>query len=99
LREKPGNSASGYGEKQNVPFSFAIEIGDNGPYGEQIRILKEKEGLILRGKRGHVPLVFLAPTAAPMALNLVTVEAPAVTIERVALIHRSPPDRELRCPH
>jgi len=61
-----------------APPKTVIEIHDNGPYIEEVRIPKEKIGLTIRGKKGCSPLIKFHNTA-------VTASAKDLVIERVTL--------------
>ncbi|NQU22498.1 MAG: protein kinase [Candidatus Nealsonbacteria bacterium] len=64
-----------------------IEIQDSGPYNEKVAI--QKEGLILRAKKGVWPIITsIGPTTN--FPTLMSVRASQVTIERLILAHGAP---------
>ncbi len=66
-----------------------IQIEDDGPYNEEIRISKFKSELTIRGARGCWPIVTsLGPTRDFPAL--VTVLGSNLALERLILIHGTP---------
>lgn len=78
-----------------APPKSLIEIQDDGPYNEKLVIPKEKEGLTLRGKEGHWPVV--RSLAENKIDTLVKVEAREITLERLALIHAAPTGLKQHC--
>jgi serine/threonine protein kinase len=64
-----------------------VEIHDNGPYTEAVKIPKEKDGLTLRGRKGCWPVVSLGDAAGVNAV--VSLDAPTATLQRLALIQKA----------
>jgi hypothetical protein len=69
-----------------APANSRIEIQDNGPYNEKVRI--DKEGLRIRGKKGCWPIITSTGPVTNFPI-LVHVSAPKVCIERLVLLHGS----------
>ncbi len=66
-----------------------IEIADSATYNEKLDIPTEKEGLTIRGKQGCWPVVTSNGQRTNFA-KLLLVNAPQVTLERLALAHTKP---------
>jgi len=70
-----------------APPNSLIEIEDNGPYHEAVMI--NKEGITLRGKRPAWPMI-TSENIVPKTKYLVVINAPAVAVERLAVLHTAP---------
>ncbi|HUT09198.1 MAG TPA: hypothetical protein VMY42_01770, partial [Thermoguttaceae bacterium] len=73
-----------------------IEIRDEGPYNEKIEIPGDKEGLTLRGAKDLWPMITSVGQRTNFA-KLVTVNAPQITLQRLALVHAAPAGAGPRC--
>ncbi len=63
-----------------APAKALVEIQDGAIYKEEIIIPKEKEGVMLRGKRGFWPVI-----KSPGKTDTITVRAPGVDIQQVVV--------------
>jgi hypothetical protein len=73
-----------------------LEIEDNGPYRETVRIAKE--GLTIRGKRGFWPIITSVGIANPVR-TLLEAAGRRTTLERLVLAHGLPFDSDARSIH
>ncbi len=72
-----------------APPKSIIEIRANGPFYEKVSIPANRPGLVLRGGEGFWPQIRSGATAGTIS-ELVTVAAPGVTLEHLALVHAEP---------
>jgi hypothetical protein len=63
-----------------APTKGLVEIQDGATYEEEIIISKEKEGVMLRGKRGFWPVI-----KGPGKMDTISVRAPGVDIQQVVV--------------
>ena len=71
-----------------APPRSLIELQDNGPYPGAWEVPKDKEGIIIRGKRGCWPILTSAGSKDSVE-SLVQVSCPGTRLERLILIHTS----------
>jgi hypothetical protein len=72
-----------------APPNSLIEIQDNGPYNEKVTILKNKEGLTIRGKKGCWPVVTSAGPVTNLPVLLQTRSA-NTSLRRLVFAHVAP---------
>ncbi|HOM17710.1 MAG TPA: hypothetical protein PLQ00_10295, partial [Thermoguttaceae bacterium] len=74
-----------------------IEIQDNGPYQEYLVIPQVKNGLTIRGKRGRWPILLPKPDSKPQ--DLITTDAPQLTLEWLIVLKLNPQPAALLTTH
>jgi serine/threonine protein kinase len=73
----------------DAPPKSLIEIQDFGPYNEKLVIPEDRRELTLRGKEGCFPIITSVGPRTNFA-QLMRVEAPGTTLERLVLSHGAP---------
>jgi serine/threonine protein kinase len=73
-----------------------IEIGDNGPYSEAVKLPKEKAGITVRGKRGCWPVITSVEPNSVVG-SLLSIGAAETAVERLVLINLGAPGRTPYC--
>jgi len=78
-----------------APPNSLIEIQDNGPYREAVRI--GKPGITLRGRKGFWPVIASVAEASRDVTGVVAANAPRTTLQRVVVVSADGAQRALPC--
>ncbi|MDY0169207.1 MAG: protein kinase [Thermoguttaceae bacterium] len=79
-----------------APPNSTIEIQDNGPYHEAIRVGKDTPGITLRGRRGCWPLIPIGGRNGTGEHRAVRVTSPRTTLERLLIVRDKWDSKDIR---